>query len=217
LEKAKILKEINKTGIVPVIRAKSASQALKLTQAIYDGKVNIFEITMTVPGALEVIKELKKRYQDNEDVLIGAGSVIDPETASAAIRAGAQFVVGPAINVDMIKLCNRYQVPVIPGAMTPTEVLQALEAGADVVKIFPAALFGPKIIKAIKGPLPQAPLLPTGGVNLENVTDWFNAGSFAVGVGSEIVGHVKGEDYSMVTEITREFVKKIKAVRGKNT
>ncbi len=217
MEKAKILKEINKTGIVPVIRAKSASQALKLTQAIYDGKVNIFEITMTVPGALEVIKELKKRYQDNEDVLIGAGSVIDPETASAAIRAGAQFVVGPAINVDMIKLCNRYQVPVIPGAMTPTEVLQALEAGADVVKIFPAALFGPKIIKAIKGPLPQAPLLPTGGVNLENVTDWFNAGSFAVGVGSEIVGHVKGEDYSMVTEITREFVKKIKAVRGKNT
>jgi len=214
MNKTDILSKIKETGIVPVIRAKSADEALKLTEAIYDGGINIFEITMTVPGAIEVIKELKEKYKENNDVVIGAGSVLDAPTAKTAIQAGAKFVVGPSFDKEMVSLCNRYQVPVIPGAVTPTEVVKAMEAGADVVKIFPATLFGPKIIKAIKGPIPHAPLLPTGGVNLKNVAEWVAAGSYAVGAGSAIVGKVEGDDYSKVTEASREFVKRIKEARS---
>jgi len=214
MNKTDILAKIKETGIVPVIRAKSADEALKLTEAIYDGGINIFEITMTVPGAIEVIKELTEKYKENNDVVIGAGSVLDAPTAKTAIQAGAKFVVGPSFDKEMVSLCNRYQVPVIPGAVTPTEVVKAMEAGADVVKIFPATLFGPKIIKAIKGPIPHAPLLPTGGVNLDNVADWIAAGSYAVGAGSAIVGKVEGDDYSKVTEASREFVKRIKEARS---
>ena len=212
--KQHILNKIKQVGIVPVIRAKSADEALKLTEAIYEGGINIFEITMTVPGAIEVIKKLTEKYIDNDDVIIGAGSVLDAPTAKTAIQAGAKFVVGPSFDKEMVSLCNRYQVPVIPGAVTPTEVVKAMEAGADVVKIFPATLFGPKIIKAIKGPIPHAPLLPTGGVNLKNVADWIAAGSYAVGAGSAIVGKVEGDDYSKVTEASREFVKRIKEARS---
>ncbi|MFW6030020.1 MAG: bifunctional 2-keto-4-hydroxyglutarate aldolase/2-keto-3-deoxy-6-phosphogluconate aldolase [Halanaerobiales bacterium] len=212
--KQHILNAIKEVGIVPVIRAKTADEALKLTEAIYEGGINIFEITMTVPGAIEVIKELTEKYKSNDDVIIGAGSVLDAPTAQTAIQAGAKFVVGPAFDAEMVKLCNRYQIPVVPGAVTPTEVVKAMEAGADVVKIFPATLFGPKIIKAIKGPIPQAPLLPTGGVDLNNVADWIKAGSYAVGAGSAIVGKVEGDDYSKVTEASREFVKKIKKARS---
>lgn len=212
--KEKTLELIKKTGIVPVIRAKSADEALKLTEAIYEGGINIFEITMTVPGAIEVIKELIQKYKDNDDVIIGAGSVLDAPTAKMAIQAGAKFVVGPSFDEEMVKLCNRYQIPVIPGAVTPTEVVTAMEAGADVVKIFPATLFGPKIIKAIKGPIPYAPLLPTGGVNLDNVADWIKAGSYAVGAGSAIVGKVEGDNYSKVTDASRQFIEKIKAARS---
>ena len=214
MNKTDILAKIKETGIVPVIRAKSADEALKLTEAIYDGGINIFEITMTVPGAIEVIKELTEKYKENNDVVIGAGSVLDAPTAKTAIQAGAKFVVGPSFDKEMVSLCNRYQVPVIPGAVTPTEVVKAMEAGADVVKIFPATLFGPKIIKAIKGPIPHAPLLPTGGVNLKNVAEWVAAGSYAVGAGSAIVGKVEGDDYSKVTEASREFVKRIKEARS---
>ena len=213
ISKSQVIEKIRDTGIVPVIRAESADEAMELTEAIYEGGINIFEITMTVPGAIGVIKKLKDKYKNNQEVIIGAGSVLDAETAQSAIEAGAQFVVGPALNIDMIKLCNRYQVPVVPGAVSPTEVVKAMEAGADIVKIFPATLFGPKIIKAIKGPIPQAPLLPTGGVNLDNVTEWIEAGSFAVGAGSAIVGPAKTGDLSKVTEASRKFVKKIKEAR----
>ncbi len=214
MSKTDILAKIKATGIVPVIRAKSADEALKLTEAIYEGGINIFEITMTVPGAIEVIKELTEKYKDNDDVIIGAGSVLDAPTAKMAIQAGAKFVVGPSFDEEMVKLCNRYQTPVIPGAVTPTEVVKAMEAGADVVKIFPATLFGPKIIKAIKGPIPHAPLLPTGGVDLDNVADWIKAGSYAVGAGSAIVGKVDGDNYSKVTDASRQFVEKIKVARS---
>ena len=214
MNKTDILAKIKETGIVPVIRAKSADEALKLTEAIYEGGINIFEITMTVPGAIEVIKELTEKYKGNDDVIIGAGSVLDAPTAKTAIQAGAKFIVGPSFNAEMVRLCNRYQIPVVPGAVTPTEVVKAMESGADVVKIFPATLFGPKIIKAIKGPIPQAPLLPTGGVNLDNVADWIKAGSYAVGAGSAIVGKVQGDNYSKVTEASREFIEKIKAARS---
>lgn len=214
MNKNAVLRKIYATAIVPVIRAQSEAEAIKITEALYQGGINIFEITMTVPGALDVIKELRKIYCENDGVVVGAGSVLDAISAKAAIQSGAQFVVGPTVNLEMIKLCNQYQIPVIPGAMTPTEVMTAIGCGADVVKIFPAGLFGPQIIKDIKGPMPQVPLMPTGGVNLDNVVDWIKAGSFAVGVGSALVGKSGQDDYQGVTQLAKKYVSQIRTVRN---
>ena len=207
------LKRIKETGIVAVVRAENADKALKIAEALKAGGMEAIEITMTVPGAVDVIKELAQTYKDGE-ILIGAGSVLDAETARACLLAGAEYIVAPTLDVDTIKLCNNYQKAVMPGAMSVTEVLKAMKAGADVVKIFPATLFGPKIIKAIKGPIPQAPLLPTGGVNLDNVADWIKAGSFAVGVGSALTAGAKEDDYEQVTNTAAEFISRIKAARA---
>jgi len=213
MKKMKTLEMIKECGIVPVIRAESALQAKKITEAVKDGGINVIEITMTVPGAIDVIDELTEEYSDDSEVVFGAGSVMDGETARNAILAGAEFIVGPALDEGMIKVANRYQKPVVPGAMTPTEVKKAMEAGADIVKIFPASMFGPKIIKAIKGPIPQAELLPTGGVDHSNVKDWIDAGSFAVGAGSAIVGGAKEGDYQKVKEDAARFVELIEEAR----
>jgi len=214
LLKIENLKRIEESGIVAVVRADSSEQALKIAEAVKAGGIQAIEITMTVPGAIDVIKELVRTYS-NSEILIGAGSVLDAETARFCLLAGAEYIVSPALDIETIKLCNRYQKIVMPGAMSVTEVLRAMEAGADVVKIFPAELFGPKIIKAIKGPLPQAPLLPTGGVNLNNVDQWIIAGSFAVGVGSALTGGAKKGDYDEVTRTAKEFIKKISSTRNK--
>ena len=210
--KEESLKRIKETGIVAVVRAESAKKAMNIVEAVKSGGLEAIEITMTVPGAVDVIKEVTKNYSSDE-VLVGAGSVLDAETARACILAGAEYIVGPTLDVETIKLCNRYQKPVMPGAMSVTEVMKAMEAGADVVKVFPATLFGPKIIKAIKGPIPQAPLLPTGGVNLDNVADWIKAGSFAVGVGSALVGGAKEGDYDRITKAAEQFITNIKEAR----
>ncbi|MFW5985644.1 MAG: bifunctional 2-keto-4-hydroxyglutarate aldolase/2-keto-3-deoxy-6-phosphogluconate aldolase [Halanaerobiaceae bacterium] len=210
--KAENLKRIKDTGIVAVVRAESAEKAMKIVEAIKAGGLEAIEITMTVPGAIDVIKEVTNNYSSDE-ILVGAGSVLDSETARACILAGAEYIVGPTLDEETIELCNRYQKPVMPGAMSVTEALTAMEAGADVVKIFPATLFGPKIVKAIKGPIPQAPLLPTGGVNLDNVKDWIEAGSFAVGVGSALTAGAKEGDYEKVTKTAEQFIKNIKEAR----
>ena len=212
MDKIDCLTRIKQTGIVAVVRAESADQAIKIVEAMKDGGLEAIEITMTVPGAVAVIKKLTANFS-NEEMLVGAGSVLDPETARACILAGAEYIVGPTLSEETIKLCNRYQKPVMPGAMSVTEVQTAMEAGADVVKIFPATLFGPKIIKAIKGPIPQAPLLPTGGVNVDNVGEWIKAGSFAVGVGSALTAGAKTGDYELVTKTAEQFIKNIKAAR----
>lgn len=214
MSKIENLKRIEESGIVAVVRAESSEQALKIAEAVKAGGIQAIEITMTVPGAIEVIKELSRTYI-NGKILIGAGSVLDAETAHICLLAGAEYIVSPALDVETIKLCNRYQKIVIPGAMSVTEVLRAMEAGADIVKIFPATLFGPKIIKAIKGPLPQAILLPTGGVDLNNVDEWITAGSFAVGVGSVLTAGAKRGNYEEVTKTAKEFIKRIKAAREK--
>lgn len=206
------LRRIKEKGIVAVIRAENAKKALRITEAVKNGGIDAIEITMTVPGAVEVIKELACNYEKKE-MLIGAGSVLDSETARACILASAEYIVGPALDVETIKLCNRYEKVVMPGAMSVTEVKEAMEAGADVVKIFPASLFGPKIIKAIKGPLPHAPLLPTGGVNLDNVSEWIKAGSFAVGAGSALTGGIKEDNYDVITERAAKFIEIIKDTR----
>lgn len=213
IPKIENLKRIEETGIVAVVRAENAEQALKIAEAVKAGGIQAIEITMTVPGAIDVIKELARNYS-NKEILIGAGSVLDAETARSCILAGAEYIVGPALDEEMVRLCNRYQKVVMPGAMSVTEVVKAMELGADIVKVFPATLFGPKIIKAIKGPLPQAPLLPTGGVNVDNVAEWIKAGSFAVGVGGALTAGAKRGDYEEVTRTASEFIKRIKAAKA---
>ncbi|MFW6022736.1 MAG: bifunctional 2-keto-4-hydroxyglutarate aldolase/2-keto-3-deoxy-6-phosphogluconate aldolase [Halanaerobiaceae bacterium] len=212
MPKIENLKRIEETGIVAVVRAENSEQALKISEAVKAGGIQAIEITMTVPGAVDVIKELANTYKNNE-ILIGAGSVLDSETARACLLAGAEYIVSPCLDKDTITLCNSYQKVVMPGAMSVTEVHKAMQYGADVVKVFPATLFGPKIIKAIKGPIPQAPLLPTGGVNLNNVHEWIRAGSFAVGVGSALTAGAKTSDYEGVTRTAKEFIKRIKEAR----
>jgi len=213
IPKMKTLQKIMDVGIVAVVRAENSEQAFKIADACIAGGVAAIEVTFTVPGALDVIKDLCAKYTSGE-IIIGAGTVLDPETARAAILAGAQYIVSPCLNIEVVKLCNRYQIPCMPGAMTVKEVVEAMEAGADIVKVFPGEAFGPKIIKAIKGPIPQAPLMPTGGVSLDNVAEWIKAGCVAVGVGGNLTAGAKKSDYQSITEIGKQFIAKIREARG---
>lgn len=185
MNKSEVLNALREIGLVPVLRAESEAQALALANAIAVGGVTVLEVTMTVPGAIRVIARLIK---DRPDMLIGAGTVLDAETARMCILEGAQFVVSPALNLKTIDMCHRYGVAVLPGALTPTEIVTAWEAGADVVKVFPAsALGGAKYLKSIKAPLPQVELIPTGGVSLATAAEFLEAGAFALGVGADLV------------------------------
>jgi 2-dehydro-3-deoxyphosphogluconate aldolase/(4S)-4-hydroxy-2-oxoglutarate aldolase len=213
IEKDQLISRICAAGLVAVIRAESTDEALKITEACRLGGVAAIEITFTVPGALELIKKLASEYDDGR-ILIGAGTVLDPETARSAILAGARYIVTPYLNADTVKLCNRYKVACMPGAMTIKEVAESMEAGADIVKIFPGELFGPKIIRAIRGPLPHAKLMPTGGVSPDNVKEWIRAGAVAVGAGGSLTKGAATGDYSSVTDTAKEFLSKIKEARS---
>ncbi|AJQ25614.1 2-dehydro-3-deoxyphosphogluconate aldolase/4-hydroxy-2-oxoglutarate aldolase [Pelosinus fermentans JBW45] len=208
-----VLQKLMQSGVVAVVRAQNSEQAIKITEACMKGGIAAIEITFTIPEAAQVIADLRKAYSP-EEMIIGAGTVLDPETARIAILAGAQYIVSPSLNLETVKLCNRYQVPVMPGAMTIAEVIAAMEAGADIVKIFPGDAFGPSFIKAIKGPIPQAPLMPTGGVNLENVGEWIKAGCVAVGIGGNLTAGAKTGDYQSIEEIAKQFIGKVRAARG---
>ena len=214
IPKLKTLEKIMDCGLVAVVRAESSEQAFKIADACIAGGVAAIEITFTVPGAADVIKDLIQKYTSGE-IIIGAGTVLDPETARIAILAGAQYIVSPSLNADTVRLCNRYQIPVMPGCMTLREVVEAMEAGADIIKVFPGETFGPGFIKAIKGPLPQAPLMPTGGVGLDNVGEWIKAGCVAVGVGGNLTGGAKKGDYESITTIAKQFIEKIRQARSK--
>ena len=213
MKKAEIIKKLTDVGLVAVVRAESAEQAIKISEACIEGGIAGIEITFTVQGAVDIIKELVKNV-DTSKVIIGAVTVLDPETARAAILAGAQFVVSPCLNKEVVKHCNRYQVPVMPGAMTIKEVVECLECGADIVKVFPGELFGPKIIKSIKGPIPQAQLMPTGGVSVDNVGEWIKAGVVAVGAGGSLTAGAKTGDYASITRIAKEFIANIEKARA---
>jgi 2-dehydro-3-deoxyphosphogluconate aldolase/(4S)-4-hydroxy-2-oxoglutarate aldolase len=213
MNKDAVLKRITDCGLVAVVRAESSEQAQRIADACAAGGVAAIEITFTVPGAEQVIRDLAAVYKNGE-IVIGAGTVMDPETARTAILAGAQYVVSPYLNIEMVKLCNRYQVPCMPGAMTIKEIVEAMEVGADIVKIFPGELFGPKIIKAVKGPIPYAKMMPTGGVDLDNVQEWIKAGAVAVGAGSSLIKGAKTGDYAAITETAKQFIEKIKAARS---
>ena len=214
MERIETIKRISESGVVAVIRAESKEQGMKIIEAVKKGGIKALEITMTVPGAVEIIKDLCEKYK-NEDVIIGAGTVLDPETARACILAGAKYIVSPSLNPDTVKMCNRYRVPVMPGVMTVKEAVEALELGAEIIKVFPGNAFGPSIISAFKGPLPQGNFMPTGGVNLENVKDWIKAGAVAVGTGGDLTKGAKLGDYEIITETAAKFVEEVKKARGK--
>lgn len=212
--KLRVIQSIVDAGLVAIVRAESTDQAERIAEACAAGGVAAMEITFTVPGALDVIAHVAKSAK-TRNILLGAGTVLDPETARAAILAGAHFIVSPSLNPETAKLCNRYQVPYMPGAATMGEIVAAMECGSDIVKVFPGELFGPTFIKAAKGPLPQASLMPTGGVSLENVGEWIEAGSVAVGVGSHLTAGAKTGNFGSITKTAGEFVEKIRAARMK--
>lgn len=200
-------------GIVVIIRSDNTEEAHKVAEACIKGGVGAVEVTMSVPGALGIIESLARTYQNGE-VVIGAGTVLDAETARAAILAGAELLVSPHLNAEMIKMSNRYQAISVVGAMTPKDVLETLEAGADMVKLFPADSLGPQYVKTIKAPIPQASIIPTGGATPQNVHEWLQAGCDAVGVGSYITkAHKQDGDYNKVTLAAREFVEAIAKAR----
>ena len=213
MTKIEVLAALKEIGLVPVLRAESVEKALALAGAIADGGVTVLEVTMTVPGAIEVMRRLAK---DRPDILIGAGTVLDAETARMCILEGAQFVVSPALNVKTIEMCHRYSVAVLPGALTPTEIVTAWQAGADVVKVFPAsAMGGAKYLAALKGPLPQIDLIPTGGVSLATAGEFLAAGAWALGVGSDLVDAkaMAAGKPEVVTETAKKYLEIVKAHR----
>ncbi len=209
---AKILEE----GVVPVVRLSSAAEAMEVSKAIREGGISVIEITMSVPGALDVMKEVTQKF--GKEVLLGAGTILDAETARAALLSGAKFVVTPTLNLEVIKMCKRYSAVVIPGALTPTEILTAWEAGADLVKVFPIAqVGGPSYLRAVLAPLPHIPLVPTGGINAQNAGEFIKAGAAAIAAGGELVDKkaVAEKKYSVIVENARKFLAEVQKARGR--
>lgn len=213
MKKLSILSKLTECGVVAVVRADSKEEAVKISEACVEGGIQGIEVTFTVQGADEVIRELASLYKDDRNVVIGAGTVLDATTARIAILAGAEFVVSPAFDAETAKLCNLYQVPYMPGCMTITEIKQALEAGVDIVKLFPGNAYGPEFVKSVKAPLPQVNIMPTGGVDLDNVGQWIKNGCVAVGVGGNLVAPAKTGEYEKITEYAKQYVAKVQAAR----
>ena len=208
------LKRILDCGIVAVVRAESSALLVNVVKALADGGVTAAEITFTVPDAVEVIRAVRREVGDS--VCLGAGTVLDPETARAALLAGAEYIVSPIVNLEVIRLCRRYDKAVMPGAFTPSEVVAAWEAGADVVKVFPADVGGPPYLKALRGPLPQIRLMPTGGVDLTTAEAFLKAGACCLGVGSSLVEPkaVASGDFARLRDLAAQYVALVKRVRG---
>src|SRR5688500_17335735 len=215
MNKAEIVKQIEELGLLPVVRASSADEAMQVIDAIKAGGVNILEITMTVPGAVKVIEKVVDKF--GSEVLVGAGTVLDPEPARACLLAGAQFIVSPALNLDTIAMCHRYSAPAMPGVLTPTEVITAWSAGADFVKVFPCGAVGDaSYIKNLKGPFPQIKMIPTGGASLKTAQDLIKAGASALGVGTDLVDvkAIREGNPQVVTDRAKEFIQLVKEARN---
>ena len=209
MRKEEVITKIKQAGLVAVVRAENTERAIEITEACIEGGVAAIELTFTVPFAHHVIEDLAKRYTKGE-IILGAGTVMDPETARIAILSGSEYIVSPYLNLDTIKLCNRYAKPIMPGVMTITEAVTAMEAGADIIKVFPGELYGPKFIKAIKGPLPYAQVMPTGGVSVDNAHEWIKAGAVALGAGSALTGG----SYDKIVATAKQFITNINEARG---
>lgn len=214
MNKSEILERIRETGIVPVVRAASSVEAMRVVDAIKEGGINVLEITMTVPGAVAMIEEVSKRF--GNEVTVGAGTVLDAATARACMLAGAQFIVSPSLNVETIEVCRRYSIAVMPGALTPTEVMMAWQAGADMVKVFPcSAMGGASYLKSLKAPFPQVELIPTGGVSLKTAADFIRAGASALGVGSDLVDTkaIRAGEPEKITQSARAYLEAVREAR----
>jgi 2-dehydro-3-deoxyphosphogluconate aldolase/(4S)-4-hydroxy-2-oxoglutarate aldolase len=208
------LRQVLECGIVAVVRSQDSAQLVEVVRALADGGVTVAEITMTVPGALDIVKAVRSALGDR--VLLGAGTILDPETCRMAILAGAEYIVAPTVNFDVIRLCQRYDKLVMPGAFTPTEIMAAWEAGADIVKVFPADVVGPAFFKAIKGPLPQVRVMPTGGVDLTTAAAFLKAGACCLGVGGQLVepAAVAARDFKRIRELAQQYVAIVKEARA---
>lgn len=219
MKKIKLIQQISSEGVVAVLRGDTPEEVVEMADQAIAGGIKVIEVTMTVPFALRAIEELAKRYSSTAQdaakyAIIGVGTALDPETARAAILSGAEFVVGPSLNPKTVELCNRYRVPVMPGCMTIQEIQTALELGVDIVKLFPGNLYSPAMIKAIKGPLPQANIMPTGGVSLSNLGEWIQAGAVAVGIGSDLTSEaVKTGNYSLIAKKAAQYIEAYQAAK----
>ncbi|MDI9393186.1 MAG: bifunctional 2-keto-4-hydroxyglutarate aldolase/2-keto-3-deoxy-6-phosphogluconate aldolase [Synergistota bacterium] len=208
-EKFEILGRIHSKGIVAVIRAESADSGRKIADAVFEGGIPAIELTMTVPGALSIIETMAEYYK-GRDIILGAGTVMDPETARLCILGGAQYVVSPILNPEVVKMCNRYGIPAMPGIGTVTELVKAMELGVDVVKCFPGEVLGPAFIKAVHGPVPEAKIMPTGGVSLSNIQKWLEAGAFALGMGSALTKpDGRKDDYQAIARTAQKVIRQI--------
>lgn len=220
MKKIKLVQQVVEEGVVAVLRGKTPEEVVEMAEQAIEGGIKVIEVTMTVPFALRAIETLAKKYSSttkdpSKFAIIGVGTVLDPETARAAILSGSEFVVGPSLNPATVQLCNRYRVPILPGVMTIQEIQAALDLGVDIVKLFPGNLFSPSMIKAIKGPLPQANVMPTGGVSLSNLGEWIKAGASAVGIGSDLTTEaVKTGDFSLIAKKSAEYVAAYKAAKA---
>ena len=217
MNKESHLQHVLDCGIVAVVRSQDSQQLVEVVRALADGGVTVAEITMTVPNALEVLGRVRQSLGDR--VLLGAGTILDTETARAALLAGAQYLVTPTLNLDVIRLCRRYSKLIMPGAFTPTEILTAWEAGADIVKVFPAEVVGPAFFKALRGPLPQIRLMPTGGVDLNTAAQFLEAGACCLGIGSQLVEPhaVASRDFERIRQLAEQYVGIVKEVRSQKT
>src|SRR6516165_9223988 len=215
MSKEQQLQHVLDCGIVAVVRSPDSHQLVEVVRALADGGVTVAEITMAVPDALHVLRQVRQALGGR--VLLGAGTILDAETARAALLAGAEYLVGPTLNLDVIRLAQRYSKLVMPGAFTPTEILTAWEAGADIVKVFPAEVLGPAFFKAMRGPLPQVCLMPTGGVDLNTAADFLRAGACCLGLGSQLVEPraVAEQNFERIRDLARQYVTIVQSVRGK--
>ena len=214
MKKVELLNRIKEAGVIAVIREDSAAKAVKLADAVIAGGVNGIELTFTVPHADQAITELTEKYADDDQVIIGAGTVLDAVTARIAIIDGAEFIVSPSFNPEVAKVCNLYSIPYTPGCLTPTEIQHALESGVDLVKLFPGSVAGPGMVKAVLAPFPNASIMPTGGVSLDNMADWFKAGVTVVGAGSNLTAAAKTGDFAGVTATAKQYAAKLKEIRA---
>src|SRR6266436_7018909 len=213
MSKESKLQQVLDCGIVAVVRSPDSQQLVEVCRALADGGVSVVEITMTVPDALDVVRQVRKALGDR--LLLGAGTILDPETARAALLAGAEYLVAPTLNLDVIRLCQRYDKLVMPGAFTPTEILTAWEAGADIVKVFPAEVVGPAFFRAMRGPLPQIRLMPTGGVDLTTAADYLRAGACCLGVGAQLVEPqaIADRNFDRLRQLAREYIAIVQQTR----
>ncbi|WP_318615244.1 bifunctional 4-hydroxy-2-oxoglutarate aldolase/2-dehydro-3-deoxy-phosphogluconate aldolase [Sporosarcina sp. YIM B06819] len=213
MQKLKVLNRVIESGVVAVVRADSKEQAILIAEACVKGGISIIEITFTIRDADVVIKELDAHFANQQEVVIGAGTVLDDSTARIAMLAGAKFIVSPSFDEQTARICNLYQVPYMPGCMTITEMKHALGYGVDIIKLFPGDAFGPEFVKAVKAPLPQVNIMPTGGVNLDNVEQWIKNGCVAVGIGGNLIAPAKTGEYEKITGNAKQYVQKVKAAR----